>query len=548
MPYRLALLVALLARLSAPAVAATPEQKAPTAFIAAKVAAFKADPRGPFQGIRWFCPDGSVRPANSPCGVVGGRQHGLVRDEVAQWRSDHHVYLAQILVAADPDSFWDAGNDNARVKQYLIEKYLQAVDDGWIMRKAQYYRGALQAEGEERWGEEFIVALLARDEIVQRQFFFARQLVRRLPQQAKVGHTERIRLLAKNVSDLSPSFIDLKNKIHSQPDAQDRQRVRQFRADYAGKITAAADSLLAELASEIELAYREVDSEHLLAYTSALAANSPIAVSLRDALAPKLNLQGRYAALAETLWRIRQGLLGADRAQRLALLRLSLDLEEVLYRLDHQWQPVVLSELLEKNFALARAAAGCGYLEEWEWRALEAGITPPAMRRTLGLADFTSIVERTRRAVGWGTSMVEASYGAEVERFAIFEPLARGFVDEQVRSSILLSWGDAAAQLADLATHHAGAPDYVLGQTGTIRGQNPGYALGELEVVTGAAEDMAFSDKKIYILLRAPADLKPIAGIATASEGNAVSHVQLLARNLGIPNAVLSPSLLQALK
>jgi hypothetical protein len=548
MPYRLALLFVFFVRFALPAAAATPEQKAPTVFIAGKIAAFKADPRGPFQGIRWFCPDGSVRPANSPCGVVGGRQHGLIRDEVAQWRLEHRVYLAQILVAADPDSFWDANNDNARVKQYLLEKYLQAIDDGWIMRKAQYYRGALQAEGEERWGEEFLAGLLSRDEVVERQFFFARQLVRNMPQQAKVGHTERIRLLAKNASDLAPSFVDLKNKIHSQPDAQDRQRVAQFRADYAGKITAGADSLLAELASEIELAYKEVDNERLLAYTSALPADSPIAASLRDALAPRLDLHSRYAALAETLWRIRQGLAGTASTQRLALMRLSLDLEEVLYRLDRQWQPTVLSELLEKNFVLARAAAGCGYLEEWEWRALEAGLTPPAMRRTLGLADFTSMVERTRRAVGWGTSMVESIYGVEVERFAAFEPMTRGFVDEQVRGSILLPWGDVAAQLADLATRYAGAPDYALGQTGTIRGQNPGYALGELEVVTGAAEDIAFSDKKIYILLRAPADLKPVAGIATASEGNAVSHVQLLARNLGIPNAVLSPSLLQALK
>lgn len=548
MPYKLVLLCALLARFSSPAIAAAPEQKAPTAFIAARVAAFKADPRGPFQGIRWFCPDGSVRPANSPCGVVGGRQHGLIRDEVAQWRREHRVYLAQVLVAADPDSFWDANNDNARVKQYLIEKYLQAIDDGWIMRKAQYYRGALQAEGEERWGEQFLAELLKRDEVVQRQFFFARQLVRSMPQQAKVGHTERIRLLAKNASDLAPSFVDLKNKIHSQPDGQDRQRVAQFRADYAGKITAAADSLLAALENEIGLAYKEVDNEHLLAYTSALPADSPIATSLRAALAPRLNVHDRYAALAETLWRIRQGLAATAGGQRLALMRLSLDLEEVLFRLDRQWQPAELNELLEKNFALARAAAGCGYLEAWEWRALEAGITPPAMRRTLGLADFANMVERTRRAVGWGTSMVESIYGAEVERFATFEPLAHGFVDEQVRSSILLPWGEVSAQLADLATRHAGAPDYALGQSGTIRGQNPGYALGELEVVTGAAEEVAFSDKKIYILLRAPADLKPVAGIATASEGNAVSHVQLLARNLGIPNAVLSPSLLQALK
>jgi hypothetical protein len=41
--------------------------------------------------------------------------------------------------------------------------------------------------------------------------------------------------------------------------------------------------------------------------------------------------------------------------------------------------------------------------------------------------------------------------------------------------------------------------------------------------------------------------MKPVAGIASVSEGNMVSHVQLLARNLGIPNAIFSPRALQEL-
>jgi phosphoenolpyruvate synthase/pyruvate phosphate dikinase len=55
------------------------------------------------------------------------------------------------------------------------------------------------------------------------------------------------------------------------------------------------------------------------------------------------------------------------------------------------------------------------------------------------------------------------------------------------------------------------------------------------------------SSDKIYVFQRPPSDLKPIAGIATVSEGNMVSHVQLLARNLGIPNAALSDGNLQDL-
>ncbi|MCB0316546.1 MAG: phosphoenolpyruvate synthase, partial [Calditrichaeota bacterium] len=81
----------------------------------------------------------------------------------------------------------------------------------------------------------------------------------------------------------------------------------------------------------------------------------------------------------------------------------------------------------------------------------------------------------------------------------------------------------------------------------SARGLNPGFAVGELVVISGSPDEVDFSNQKIYVIQRAPADLKPVAGIATVSEGNTVSHVQLLARNLGIPNAVVSPENLTSL-
>jgi len=81
-----------------------------------------------------------------------------------------------------------------------------------------------------------------------------------------------------------------------------------------------------------------------------------------------------------------------------------------------------------------------------------------------------------------------------------------------------------------------------------IRGLNPGYAVGELVVVTGQPGDLVLDREKIYVFNKPPPDLKPVAGIATVSEGNVVSHVQLLARNLGIPNSVLSAQNLEELK
>jgi hypothetical protein len=66
-------------------------------------------------------------------------------------------------------------------------------------------------------------------------------------------------------------------------------------------------------------------------------------------------------------------------------------------------------------------------------------------------------------------------------------------------------------------------------------------------VVTGDVRKVRFNPETIYILPDVPPDIRPVAGIAAVSEGNLVSHVQLLARNLGIPNAVISATALAAL-
>ena len=59
---------------------------------------------------------------------------------------------------------------------------------------------------------------------------------------------------------------------------------------------------------------------------------------------------------------------------------------------------------------------------------------------------------------------------------------------------------------------------------------------------------MDVDPNSIYAFQRPPSDLNPVAGILNIAEGNLVSHLQLLARNLGIPNASISDGNLQELK
>ena len=98
---------------------------------------YKADVRGPYKDIRWFCTDGSVRQPKDPCpdNIGPGVQHARYKDAVVNLGNSNHIFLGQILTATKKDAFWDESHNQSRLKQYQIDKHLRTVDDGWINRK-----------------------------------------------------------------------------------------------------------------------------------------------------------------------------------------------------------------------------------------------------------------------------------------------------------------------------------------------------------------------------------------------------------------------------
>src|SRR4030095_8882222 len=125
-----------------------------------------------------------------------------------------------------------------------------------------------------------------------------------------------------------------------------------------------------------------------------------------------------------------------------------------------------------------------------------------------------------------------------------------GFYDDRVRSSVLLPLGQSVSRLGDEFSDKAGLSNDVfdINDKSSIHGLNQGFTKGELVVVSESPDQVEISPDKIYVFNYPPSNLKPVAGIATVTEGNTVSHIQLLARNLGIPNAVLSARNMEAIK
>ena len=514
----------------------------------------KNDIRGPYKDIRWFCTDGSVRQPKDPCpdNIGPGVQHARYKDEVIALGRSNHIFLGQILAYSTNDDLWDMDHNHSRLKQYQLDKYLRLIDDGWVNQKGQFYRGSVQVEDEEAWGIGFYEWVLAKDVVVADNFYFLRQSLKDIPHNGDDNVAQLMRSESKVISDIYVPFMDLRTKIHSQPEISDIQKVLDFKANNQKSLTADLNKKIDGLVVTMQTFFKPVDVQSLW-NESKMVKGTNLGSKVQAFIEGKAtNETPSYLVneAAQLLLDIREGLLEEKRPMaRLQLLDISLKLEELLFQNAPNWEPTTVSGQLEKICALTTASVGAGYLELWEWEQI-SGTLSKFGQDQLSLAELTQVLETARAAVEWSAAMVKANYQEVVDTYTTFEPKSYAFIDDRIRGSVALHLGKSVGELGDFIAKESALTNMVMDipNQSTFRGLNPGYAFGELVVVDGSSEDIEVSSDKIYIFQRSPSDLKPVAGIATVAEGNMVSHVQLLARNLGIPNAALSDANLQSLK
>tara|TARA_R110002020_G_scaffold222413_2_gene430991 strand:- start:122908 stop:125778 length:2871 start_codon:yes stop_codon:yes gene_type:complete len=511
-----------------------------------QIAKYKNDLRGPYKDIRWFCTDGSVRQPKDPCpdNIGPGNQHARYKDDVEKLAVSNHIFLGQILAYTKTEAFWDAPASHSRLKQYQLDKYLRGVDDGWINRKSQFYRGAIQSEDEEAWGIDFYKWLLAKDDVIQQNYFLVRQSLKDIPHNGDDNLAQLMRSQSKVLSDAYLPFMDLRVKIHAQPEVNDIEKVKTFKAKHVTKLSVNQIKLIDELIVTMTTFFKPIDLTAVL-QKATLIKDTTFGKAFKDYVSEQHETSKTSDLIqntAEVLALLKKAVLDEKRPlARLQLLDISLKLEEVIFKNAPLWEPKTVEQLVDKICYLGMATAAAGYIEQHEWEALTLTLSASTTNNTT-LGDLTSVLQNGRSLVEWSSGMVKATYQETVNTYTTFEPLAYGFIDDKIRGSIALHLGKAVGELGDFIANESALTNKVLNipNQSTIRGLNPGYAFGELVVVAGSPDDIEVSSNKIYIFQRPPADLKPIAGIATVSEGNMVSHVQLLARNLGIPNAALS--------
>ena len=515
----------------------------------------KSAERGPFSRILWFCKDGTTQPpvVNGCLDHGGGNQHGDWSDRTRTLR-DQGYLIANVLSPLEPDELLDQPGFADFIGQVQVEKFLVGIDDGWILRRAMFYRGAFQEEGERKGAERLLTAMAGRPYWLEGGFPMLRTTARVLPHGSDTQSITLVRQESANLSNRDPGFKTLRAKIHGAPDAGDADRVRAYASSQA------ASELRPEyeaLAAEIDRVYAAEPLPGMLRERALQYTRRPWLQNMLRKSADKLQAAdspgARFRITGSVMAKLRSTLPIIQSAQvRLQVIDLGLQAEQEHFRAAAELRPNLdqfsRRELLELAFAGADASYGAGLLNARLYR--ELGYHRAILTRDeLSLADYRSLLADLARAPGWGMAAMRMHYQAPMEKLGELEPMANLFIQEQLRSSPLLFYSDLLDLLLQDAGRLAGVHHHLFGRKVGIglSALNPGLARGTLHVSTGNFEPGAFDSQGIHLLPETVAELPPVAGILTAGEGNPLSHVQLLARNLGIPNVVVADNLVQEL-
>jgi hypothetical protein len=516
----------------------------------------KSAARGPFARIRWFCKDGRVLPPRDyDCSKKGeGWQHGEWSERTKQLRAQGYD-IANVLAGIDAHAMVSAPGFPDRYAQLLVEKFLVATDDGWILRKARYYRGAIQEEDEREAARALLIALAGRDDWIGWRYPALRAGVRLLPHGRDTASAQKVRNMATDLAERDPAFEALRVKIHGSPDASDAKTVREYAAkakDPELKKTAAA------LAAEIDRVFAAPPLPVTLEANARRSRGAPWLQrqlrDARDALASKTGPGYHYLVTARLLAALRDALPRVKSpAARLQLLDLSLAVEAENFRLSTMLRPSLAGQTREALILMlssgVEAAYGTGMINPRERAELRKTLARLSVD-TIRLADYRAALHMLGLVPGWGTQGLNLQFIEAMEKLGAIEPLAQLFIQDQLRGSPLLFYSQTLDRLSRDANRLAGVQHKLFGKDiGTgFNALNPGLARGTLHAAPDMARVDAFKPDGIYVLPETVADLPPVGGILTAGAGNPLSHVQLLARNLGIPNVAVDESLLGELR
>jgi hypothetical protein len=507
-----------------------------------------AKEKGPFSQNLCLCPNGKAEPIMSKDGRIvtpcGGRFQFCAarRAPVAQPLADAGMYIGNIFA-------WDLHNwdtfpeHHDLVRGYVLEKFFADTHPEHKLGQLRAYGGLSGAEFEAKASPRFFERYLGLESYNDaRHFLLSYELQRRFFVRGSQGQIHTARNLASSIQSRDPKFKPLRDATHNQISAALIPKLAAYRDKQpAGKTRDMVEQLIEEIRkltsldeSAITEQLGDIESETLRAQITALvpaAGASPV-----DAI----------SSLATLMMVARQTVAAGKvtTADRRRLIDLDITAAAVIQsrgsKLLDSNEPQSVKDDLRLLLALTNASYGAGLLTNRERAAaagtLESLLAVPTHKRD----EFTRKLRQAERVVEWAQNGVLLAFSEVWPVWTLLLPGITHIGDDILRGSPLLLFGQVSRRVGDHASGKAPIRHALFGAdvATDVRALNPGLAMGKLLV---APDEGAYSRNEVVALPETPTELQPAAGILTQGEGNVVSHVQLLARALGIPNVVVGP-------
>ena len=504
--------------------------------------------KGPYTENVCVCPDGRKIPVRNTSGQLGiGCKDALFcaayRAPWAEALTNYGFYIGNIF---SRDLYlWDTFPDhNDLVRGYILEQYFVETHPKHKLSQLRAFGGLSGSEYETSATTRFFEHYLAAPDFTEsRDFLLAYELQRRFFVRADVGQINKVRAIAVRLHNSDPKFKPLRDAVHNQisaslllplavyrdglPQGSQRAQVELLMSEIR-KLTAVDESPLKEQIAALD------DTGVREKLAAMLAGVDGDAVGALAALG-KLMRTAREAVAARTVTAVDQ--------RRLIDINVTAatDVQRRGSALLDSGTALTVKQNLEVLRALTNATYGVGLLVGREREAADQAIDALLAVQSPTRGEFIERLQEAERVVEWAQANATLAFAPVLPAWTLALPDTAGIRDDVLRGSPLLLYAQVARRLDDFAQGAQRAHHELFGAETDVdvRALNPGLAMGRLRV---APKDGAYTRDEIVALPDTPSDLDPAAGILTQGEGNMLSHVQLLARALGIPNVVLGPS------
>jgi hypothetical protein len=510
--------------------------------------------KGPYTENFCVCPGGEKRAVRSASGAIGNGCKDPIfcaayRAPWAEALAKDGVYIANVF---SRDLYlWDTFTDhNDLVRGYVLEKYFIETNPNHKFAQLRSFGGLSGSEYETGASAKFFERYLSSPEFNDsRDFLLAYELQKRFFLHADQGQIEKVRSGAVRVQNIDPSFKPLRDAVHNQMSASLIPDLIAYRDKLSeGAERSQIDEMITELtkltsADESGLA-RQVGALQDAGLRSKLGALVPGTATAKVEAITSLGLlmvTARQAVAARAV-------SPAD-ARRLVDINITAAgaIQRRCGALVEESAGLTATQHIQLLAGLTDATYGTGLLTERERAASADVLRDLVVTKTIARADLQHKLKEAERAVEWAQGNATLAFAEVWGPWTLLMPTVAGIRDDILRSSPLLVYGQVVSRLDGFAAGRARVKHDIFGAEveADIRALNPGLAFGKLRV---APPSEGYTRDQIVALPETPADLDPAAGILTQGEGNVLSHVQLLARALGIPNVVVGSSVYETIE